>query len=288
MTAKTIQSILTQARIELESISDSPALDAELLLAHCLKKNRTYCHTWPEHELTQLELSCFEEAMTLRKDDYPVAYILGKKSFWTFEVEVTPDVLIPRPETELLVDVALEKIADIKNPKILDLGTGSGVIALALTSERPDASLVACDLSKKALEIASKNAIQLGLEQQIIFIQSDWFENISENNFDLIVSNPPYIANHDEHLKESIRHEPQTALVSEKNGLQDIEKIIKDSLRFIKSSGWVVVEHGFEQGNLTQQLFRKNGFTEVETKKDLNQNLRVTFANNRIVNKKRI
>ena len=150
MSANTIQNVLAKAKSNLENMSDSPALDAELLLAHCLQKNRTYCHTWPEHELTESQLNCFEDAIILRKDDFPVAYILGTKSFWTFDVEVTSDVLIPRPETEHLVETALEKIIDIENPRILDLGTGSSVIALALASERPDATIVASDYSKKS------------------------------------------------------------------------------------------------------------------------------------------
>lgn len=278
MTANTIKSVLTHARKELASISDSPCLDTELMLAHCLKKNRTYCHTWPEHELTKSELGCFEKAMARRKDDYPVAYILGKKSFWTFEVEVTPDVLIPRPETELLVEVALEKITDIQNPKILDLGTGSGVIALALASERPDASIVACDSSKKALKVATRNAVNLGLNKQIEFIHSIWFEKIIDKDFDMIVSNPPYIASQDKHLKESIRHEPLTALVADKNGIQDIEKIIKDSSSILENECWVIIEHGFDQSVQTQLLFSKYGLTEPLTYKDLNNNPRLTLA----------
>jgi len=278
MTTITIQRVLSKARKELEAISDSAALDAELLLAHCINKNRTYCHTWPEHELTQSEQRCFEDALKLRKDDYPVAYILGKKSFWTFDVEVTPDVLIPRPETELLVEVALEKIADIKNPKILDLGTGSGIIALALASERPDASIVACDSSKKALEVAKRNAVTLKLDQQIEFIHSDWFENISDKGFDLIVSNPPYIASQDKHLKETIRHEPRAALVANNNGLEDIDKIIQGTTSLLKKNCWVIIEHGFDQETQTQQLFSKYGLTDSLTHKDLNNNPRVTLA----------
>ncbi len=280
MPANTIQNVLAQARIELESISDSPALDAELLLAHCLKKNRTYCHTWPEHELTQTELSCFEEAMSLRRDDYPVAYILGTKSFWTFDVEVTPDVLIPRPETELLVEVALEKIADIKNPKILDLGTGSGVIALALASERPGASIVACDNSEKALKVAQRNAISLGLDEQIQFIRSDWFSEINpELSFDLILSNPPYIETNDPHLKQTIRHEPYSALVADDYGMRDIGEIIQESSKYLKTNNWVIIEHGFDQKEKVTALFTLHNYTNENSIADLNGKWRVTLAN---------
>ncbi len=279
MPVNTIQSVLTQARVELEIISDSPALDAELLLAHCLRKNRTYCHTWPKHKLTQSELNCFEEAMTLRKDDYPVAYILGKKSFWTFEVEVTPDVLIPRPETELLVEVALEKIADIQNPKILDLGTGSGVIALALASERPDAVIMASDCSQKALEVAKKNAKKLHLNRRIEFFHSDWFSEIGpELSFDLIISNPPYIEPNDPHLEQTIRHEPRNALVAEDDGMRDIKKIIQQSATYLQRSSWLLLEHGYDQSLKTQTLFSESGFTKVESRLDLDKHPRVSLA----------
>ncbi len=279
MPANTIQSVLAQARIDLENISDSPALDAELLLAHCLERNRTYCHTWPEHEMTESQLVCFEEAMTLRQDDYPVAYILGKKSFWTFDVEVTSDVLIPRPETELLVEVTLEKIADVKNPKILDLGTGSGVIALALAFERPDATIIASDYSEKALEVAKHNANRLELDKQIEFIHSDWFSEIgSELSFDLIVSNPPYIEPNDLHLKQTIRHEPLTALVAEDDGMRHIKKIIELSAAYLQRGSWLLLEHGYDQSLKTQSLFSKYGFINIESRLDLDKHPRVSLA----------
>ncbi len=281
MPANTIQSVLSQARAELEGVSSSAALDAELLLAHCLKKNRTYCHTWPEYELTLSEQTCFDNVIARRKDDYPVAYILGEKSFWTFDVDVTPDVLIPRPETELLVEIALEKIAEINKPKILDLGTGSGVIALALASERPDASIVACDNSKKALDVAYKNAVKLNLEKYINFVHSDWFSKIDPTSmFDLIVSNPPYIEPEDPHLKQTIRHEPYAALVADEHGLKDIKNIIKESKYFLNPTGLIIIEHGYDQHLKTQDIFAQNHFTHIESKKDLANNNRVTFATN--------
>lgn len=279
MTGKTIQNVLASARIELIDISDSPALDTELLLAHCLKKNRTYCHTWPEHELTDSELSCFEDAMTLRKDDYPVAYILGYKSFWTFDVEVTPDVLIPRPETELLIETALEKLEGIQNPKILDLGTGSGVIALAIATERPDASLLACDKSEKALKVAKRNAIKLGLDNQITFLQSDWFSEIDpELSFDLIVSNPPYIEPNDSHLSQSIKHEPISALVAEELGMKDIKRIIINSASYLKRNCWLVFEHGYDQSKKSQDLLTNYGYKNISNSFDLNNHTRISMG----------
>jgi release factor glutamine methyltransferase len=280
MTANSIKSLLLEAIKRLDEISDSPRLDAEILLAHCLDKNRSHLHTWPEREISASEYSCFKSALEQRCLDYPVAYILGYKSFWTFELIVTPDVLIPRPETELLVEVALEKIESIQAPKILDLGTGSGAIALALASERSDASIFASDNSSKALEIAIQNARKLKLDNQIEFFQSNWFSNLTDKNFDLIVSNPPYIAPNDPHLVQSIRHEPQSALVAENQGMEDIENIIKNSPGFIKTNGWVLLEHGYDQGKMTRDLFANSGFYDEETRLDLNHTTRLSLARN--------
>lgn len=273
-----IQMLLRKASSELESISDSAYLDAELLLAHCLNKSKTFLHTWPEIELNETQLAYFHTLIKKRLTDYPVAYLLGKKSFWTFELIVTPDVLIPRPETELLVEIALDKIKNTKNPKILDLGTGSGAIALALASEREDATILATDQSLKALEIAKMNARDLQLDQHVTFVQSNWFEDISEINFDLIVSNPPYIDLDDIHLQSTIKYEPQEALVAENHGIQDIEKIIKKSHPFLKMGGWVILEHGFDQAKKVSDLLSTNHFSQIKTHNDLNNNFRVTLG----------
>ena len=276
--ASSIQTLLKQGSKQLETISDSAYLDAELLLAHCLNKNRTYLHTWPEKELNTNQLDCFHKLIEKRLTDYPVAYLLGKKSFWTFELKVTPDVLIPRPETELLVEIALDKIKDIKNPKILDLGTGSGAIALALASERQDAQIIATDNSKNALEIAKNNTELLSLNQQITFISSNWFENVTESDFDLIVSNPPYIDPEDKHLKGTIRYEPLQALIADNHGMRDIEKIIKKSHLFLKTGGWIILEHGFDQADKIQTLFNKTNFKSIQTHMDLNKLNRITLS----------
>ena len=213
----------------------------------------------------------------------PVAYILGTKSFWTFDVEVTPDVLIPRPETELLVETALEKILDIENPRILDLGTGSGAIALALATERPDATIVATDYSKKALAVAQSNAKSLRLDNQIQLIHSNWFSEIDPKHpFDLIVSNPPYIEPNDPHLEQTIRHEPIQALVAKKQGMQDIETIIEQSAGYLKKFSWVILEHGFDQNEKALDLFILNKYSNAESRNDLNGNWRITLAKKNI------
>ena len=273
-----IHSLLKRARKQLQTHSDSPILDAELLLAHCLEKNRTFLHTWPEHILEKQQRDCFEALLERRLTDYPVAYLIGKKAFWTLDLIVTPDVLIPRPETELLVETALDKIKHLKSPKILDLGTGSGAIALALACERPDATIIATDNSNAALGIAKKNAEKHQLSSIVSLIQSDWFSTISDNDFDLIVSNPPYIAPDDPHLSTTIRHEPQQALVADNMGFTDLEQIIKNSPAYLKHEGWLMVEHGFEQAKNVLRLFNKNGFINEDNKPDLNHHPRVSFA----------
>lgn len=277
-TPNSIKTLLVETRAKLESISESPALDAELLLSHCLQKERSYLHTWPERELDQTQLNCFDGLIQKRLTDYPVAYLLGTKAFWTLDLIVTPDVLIPRPETELLVEVALEKIKAIKNPAILDLGTGSGAIALALASERSDALITATDASENALDIAFKNAEKHKLSKQVQLIKSNWFSQIPSQQFDLIVSNPPYISPDDPHLSQTIRHEPKQALVADNEGIKDIETIIKDSTSFLKAKSWLILEHGYNQSEQALKLFSINGFACEETLNDLNNNPRLTLA----------
>ena len=278
--SNSIKSLLKKASEELSNISDSAYLDAELLLAHCLEKNRSYLHTWPENELTTQQLEHFESLIEKRLTDYPVAYLLGKKAFWTIDLIVTPDVLIPRPETELLVEISLDKIKEIENPRILDLGTGSGAIALALASERPDAKITATDFSEKALEIAKTNAIELKLDKQMSFIQSNWLDNIHEpkNSFDLIVSNPPYIDPKDVHLQGTIRYEPQSALVAKDEGMSDLNTIIQQSHPPLKKGGWLILEHGFDQAEKVKDLLDKHNYSKTKNHLDLNNNSRVTIG----------
>ncbi len=277
-TNDSIHTLLKNATTKLAGISDSARLDAELLLAHCLEKNRTYLHTWPEKQPETFQLDCFNGLIEKRLTDYPVAYLLGKKSFWTLDLNVTPDVLIPRPETELLVELALDKIEGVKQPKILDLGTGSGAIALALASERQDATITATDFSDTALLVAKTNASELTLDRQVSFIKSNWLEELSEGDFDLIVSNPPYIDPEDSHLKGTIRHEPLQALIADDYGMQDIERIIKQSHPFLKTNGCLILEHGFDQADKTTTLLAENNYSAIQSYVDLNDNWRVTLG----------
>ena len=273
-----IKAAITEANTQLNSVSDSAMLDAELLLSHCLDKNRSYLHTWPEQVLSDDQADCFQRFIQKRLTDYPVAYLLGTKSFWTLELDVNPDVLIPRPETELLVEIALEKIEAIKNPKILDLGTGSGAIALSIASERKDANIFAVDNSIQALDVAKNNANKLHLNQRITFQQSDWFSNITKKVFDLIVSNPPYISSDDPHLQQSIRHEPQAALVADNIGIKDIQTIVEKSRDYLKKDAWLMLEHGYAQSTRTLELLNANHYKNAHSRKDLNGILRVSLA----------
>jgi release factor glutamine methyltransferase len=274
----TIKSALQSAQEKLESISDSPTFDAELLLAFCMNKNRSYLFTWPENTLNKDHQNCFDQLINKRLDDYPVAYLLGTKAFWTLDLTVTPAVLIPRPETELLVETALDKIKNIKRPKILDLGTGSGAIALALASERADAVITACDYSPKALEVAKDNAKSNNLEERVTFIESDWLSNIKDRDFDLIVSNPPYIALNDPHLAQTIRHEPQQALVADNKGMKDIEDIIKTSKKYLNKDCWLLIEHGYDQKAKTLKLFTQHGYQEAVNYLDIGKKPRLSMA----------
>ena len=239
---------------------------------------KTWLLTWPETELTHEQANQFRHYLDLRAQGMPIAYITGTKDFWSFTLDVTPETLIPRPETELLVESALEKIPLNDTQTILDLGTGSGAIALAIAAERKNSKLLDTDISAQALHTAEKNASKLKLSN-ISFCQSHWFTGIPAQQFDVIVSNPPYIAENDANLEANVRrYEPLTALLSDDNGLADIKEIIVQSHNFLKPGGWLLFEHGYEQAEAVQTLFQNQNFYEIKTLKDLNQLPRVTIA----------
>ncbi|WP_373019537.1 peptide chain release factor N(5)-glutamine methyltransferase [Thiomicrorhabdus sp.] len=277
---KTIQEALDRAssQIRSQAIGDTPRLDAELLLAHCLGQTRTYLFTWPEKALDNRQLSCFEEKLQQRLQGHPIAHLTGEREFWGLALKVTNDTLIPRPDTEILIETALSILPDQSPCDILDLGTGTGAIALALKSERPQCRVMAVDLSLPALKVAQENARNLKLD--IEFKQSSWFENIdSSERFDLIVSNPPYIEDKDEHLSQGdVRFEPITALTAGHDGLNDLKIIIQQACSFLKPQGWTLVEHGYNQAGAVQQLFLQYGYRNIATIKDYGDNPRMTLG----------
>jgi release factor glutamine methyltransferase len=262
---------------QLTAISDSPQLDCELLLCYTLDVDRTWLRTWPEKEISQPLEAKFRALLEQRVEGQPIAYLIGSRGFWSMDLQVSKDTLIPRPETELLVELALG-LQLPKNSDGLDLGTGTGAIALALASERPDMNFVAVDSQSGAVSLANKNCQALGLANVEIF-QSDWFDSVqlTEDQFDLIVSNPPYISATDPHLQQGdVRFEPNTALVSGIDGLDDLKKIIAKSPFYLKPNGWLLLEHGFDQGSAVARLMSEAGFQKVVTHQDYNLIDRVT------------
>ncbi len=263
----------------LQSTSDSPQLDCELLLCYVLDVDRTWLRTWPEKEISKSLEDKFCALLEQRVQGQPIAYLVGSRGFWSIDLQVSKDTLIPRPETELLVELTLG-LKLPKNSHGLDLGTGTGAVVLALASERLDMNFTAVDSQMGAVSLAKKNCQNLGLVNVAIF-QSDWFDSVQlkENQFDLIVSNPPYISANDPHLQQGdVRYEPNTALVSGVDGLDDLKKIIAKSPCYLKPEGWLLLEHGFDQGPATAHLMSKAGFQKVVTHKDYNQIDRVTLG----------
>jgi release factor glutamine methyltransferase len=275
-----IQQALHHAKSHL-SQSDSSLLDAELLLAHVLNKRREFLLTWPETDLTESEQQKFLHLLEQRVLGQPIAYLIGKQAFWDFDLTVTADVLIPRPETELLVELVLERLDENKH-LLADLGTGSGAIALALAKERPQWQLVATDSNEAALNVARLNARSLQLNS-IEFRQGVWLDalNNSLNNelYDAIISNPPYIDKTDTHLNQGdVRFEPAQALVAEEQGLADLKQIVTQARSSLKPGAMLLLEHGYQQGEAVRQLFEQSGYNKVQTHNDLAGLERVTLA----------
>ena len=260
-------------------LPDSPTarLDAELLLAAALGKPRSYLHTWPEKIVSSEAALTFAEYLLRRRAGEPVAYILGQQGFWNLDLEVAPHTLIPRPDTELLVETALA-LLPATPAKVLDLGTGSGAIALALASERAAWHVTAVDRVLEAVALAERNRQRLQLDNVNVFT-SHWFSALDDQRFDLIISNPPYIAAGDVHLAQGdVRFEPESALVAGADGLDDIRQIITASAQHLNAGGWLMLEHGYDQAAAVRQLLQDAGFAEVESRTDLGGHERITLG----------
>ncbi len=271
-----IQKLLDNATDYLMTASDSPRLDAEVLLAFVLEKNRSYCRAWNDKILDSPTISRFESLISQRLEGVPIAYLTGKREFWSRDFNVSPDVLIPRPDTELLIELCLAQIPTNSTFNILDLGTGSGAIAVTLAAERPHVKVSAVDASAAALAIAKENARRHDC-QNVEFILSDWFSSVPKIKFDLIVSNPPYIAPDDEHLSQGdVRFEPKSALISAGNGLHDITVIATEAKNYLTPCGQLWFEHGYNQAPAVRTILTQLHYSNLQTFTDLAGQPRVT------------
>lgn len=275
-----IRTALQNATAQL-SHSDSPRLDAEVLLCHVLQCSRSHLFAWPEQRLSALQAEAFEKLLAQREAGQPIAYLIGSKEFWSLSLCVNSATLIPRPDTETLVEQALKCLAPAENQqKVLDLGTGSGAIALAIASERPDCEVFGVDRSYQAVQLAKHNAEQLKLSNTH-WLVSDWFAAINTVPFDLIVSNPPYIPTNDPHLNQGdVRFEPLTALQAGATGLSDLVRIIANANSYLRHKGWLCLEHGYDQAEAVQHLLKQQGYTSISSKQDLGAQMRVSQAQN--------
>jgi release factor glutamine methyltransferase len=265
----TISQTLSDARQKLQTASPSPAVDASILMCHILDCGSSHLLAWPEKELTPQQAAAFSSVLKRREAGEPVAYITGKREFWSLSLKVSSDVLIPRPETETLVEFVLELFSNRSEMKIADLGTGSGAIACALASEHPDWQIVATDISAAALDIARINASTHKLEN-IHFQLGAWFEPVNNHDFDLIISNPPYVAADDHHLIEGdVRYEPGVALASGEQGLDAISVLTWQAGDYLTTGGWLIIEHGYDQQQSVHDCFEHGGFEEIIQLTDL-------------------
>ncbi len=272
-----IERALKLAISQLEPYSDTARLDSEILLSFVLARTRAYLYAHSEANLTTPQLLLFEQLVARRSLGTPVAYLTGMREFWSLPLQVNEETLIPRPETELIVELTLQMMPNKPGMSVLDLGTGSGAIALAIAKEREDWQITALDYSLGALKTAMDNATKLHLEN-ISFLESDWFSKIiSPERFNAIVSNPPYIAANDPHLeKGDVRFEPPLALVSDNNGLSALEHIIKHSLERLEPDGLLLIEHGYTQKASVMTMLKDYGYTHVQSWQDIHGNDRVS------------
>ncbi len=269
----TVDEVLAAARPRFAAAA-LPAREAELLLGHVLDLDRAVLLSRGERVLAADEQQRFEQLVMRRLGGEPVAYLTGHRGFWSLDLEVDPGVLVPRPETELVVELALEWLAGRARPLVLDLGTGSGAIALAIASERPDARIDAVDASVAALAVARRNAARLGIDN-VRWLAGDWFGPVAALGYDLIASNPPYVAADDPHLP-ALATEPQSALVAGPTGLEAIEQIARGAAARLLPGAMLVVEHGADQGPAVRSLFGIAGLVDVRTHTDLAGRERVT------------
>ncbi|MFP5430933.1 MAG: peptide chain release factor N(5)-glutamine methyltransferase [Gammaproteobacteria bacterium] len=260
-----------------QSGSDSARRDAELLLLHALQRDAAWLYAHDDEVPTTRERMAFLQMLQRRERGEPVAHLLGRRGFWTLDLAVNSHTLIPRPETELLVEFALAKIPEGSKESILDLGTGSGAIALAVKSERPECAVTAVDASLDALVVATANAKRLHLPVE--FLHGNWCAPLAGRQFHLILSNPPYIPQDDEHLvRGDVRFEPRSALVAGPDGLDDVRALALSAPACLLPGGWLALEHGHDQAPRVRAILQAAGFVRVGSRCDLNGHERITFG----------
>lgn len=279
----TFDTLLHAATVRLNAAgSTSPRLDAEVLLGHVIARDRTWLYTWGDRDCPLWEHARFDALVAARAQGQPVAYLTGEREFWGLRLATSPDTLIPRPDTETLVEVALNRVTS-KSGRLLDLGTGTGAIALAFASEQPDWQVVGVDLRPEAVALAQTNAAQLNIANAQ-FMQSDWFSVFEQasapaEQFDLIVSNPPYIAADDPHLRlGDVRFEPMSALVADADGFADLAHLIASAPQYLAPSGWLLLEHGYRQAAEVRAALSQAGYQNVESVRDLSGHERITLG----------
>ncbi|UZH08680.1 peptide chain release factor N(5)-glutamine methyltransferase [Halomonas sp. BDJS001] len=278
-----LDALLKQAAQRLQRAgSSSPRIDAEVLLCHVLGRDRTWLYTWGDKTCSLWEQARFDALVAARAQGTPVAYLTGEREFWGLRLATSPDTLIPRPDTETLVELALGCVSQ-PTGRMLDLGTGTGAIALAFASEQPDWQVLGVDLRFEAVALATRNAQALGIANAK-FLQSDWFAALGNHveegeRFDIIVSNPPYIAADDPHLGEGdVRFEPRSALVAGASGMADLLHLVSSAQRYLAASGWLLLEHGYSQADKVRGALKDAGYQNVESVRDLGGHERVTLG----------
>ncbi|TMP46790.1 peptide chain release factor N(5)-glutamine methyltransferase [Pseudoalteromonas citrea] len=277
MSSFTVAQAIAWASSEFSATSDSAKLDAEVLLLHILSKPRSYLFAWPDAHLRDEQYTQFTTCVSRRVNGEPIAHIIKEREFWSLPLEVNNSTLIPRPDTETLVEYALSLELD-DTASVLDLGTGTGAIALALASEMPNWQVTALDFSVDAVALAQRNQKKLAINN-VTVKQSDWYQSVAGQCFDLIVSNPPYIEEDDEHLSQGdVRFEPLSALVASDEGMSDIKHIIDKGRAHLKPGGYLLIEHGYQQAIKLQQYFAQMAYTNILTIKDMSGCDRVTLA----------
>jgi release factor glutamine methyltransferase len=280
MPGETVAALLGRASAELEPLAGGTArLEAEILLCHLLQTSRSHLFAWPEKPIPEAVRTQFDALLAQRIKGEPSAYLTGSREFWSLEFKVTRDTLIPRPETELLVEQTLDLLQQRKGALLADLGTGSGAIGAALASERPDWKILATDRSLAALMIARENFERLGLGN-ILCAQGSWCGALAPSRlFDAVVSNPPYVATDDPHLlQDGLDREPRAALASGTDGLDAIRRIISETPPLLKPDGWLLLEHGYRQGDAVRQLLRAHGFLDCDSRRDFAGQERISWG----------